>query len=103
LAEYRQGRFASTVEWMQRVVTNAGEVLERDVEAYAVLAMAYYQLKQIAEARATFAKGLEIVDTKMPKLDSGDLGESWIDWIIAHALVREAKALIHSTPATPKE
>ncbi len=62
------------------------------------LAVAHHQLKQIAEARAALAKGVEIDQTKLPKLDSGDLGEAWAEWIIAHALMREAKALIEGEP-----
>ena len=51
-------------------------------------------------ASATLAKAVEIAETKLPKLDSGDLGVGWrwLDWIIAHALMREAKALIQSPP-----
>jgi hypothetical protein len=38
-------------------------------------------------------RGAEI-EQKLPKLESGDIGEGWVDWIIAHALMSEAKALI---------
>jgi Flp pilus assembly protein TadD len=99
LAEYRQGRFASTADWMGKVLTDSGRALPRDTGAYMVLAMSQYQLQQIEQARASLAKGAEI-EQKLPKLESGDLGEGWIDWIIAHALMREAKAMIESQPAT---
>jgi hypothetical protein len=101
LAEYRQGHFASAVEWMQKVQADAGPVVDRDAEACMVLAMAQYRLKQADTARATFGKGSEIVNTQLPKLESGDFG-NWIDWIIAHALLREATALIEDQPAKPK-
>src|SRR5207244_10161440 len=84
LAEYRQGRFASAVEWSQKALSRTGENFNRDVEAYMVLAIARHQLKQTDEAQATLAKGLEVADTRLPKLDSGDLGGAWLDWIIAH-------------------
>ena len=103
LAEYRQGHFAGAVDWMQKTLSHAGNDLNRDVEAYMVLAMAHYQLKQTDEARATFAKGLEIVNANLPKLESGDIGGGWIDWIIAHALMREAKELIEGPSATATE
>ena len=54
------------------------------------------------------AKGAEIAETKLPKLDSGDLGDDWKDWIVAHALLSEAKALIEgpsapvAAPSVPK-
>ena len=44
LAEYRQGRFTSAADWMGTVLTNAGSILERDTEAYMVLAMSQHQL-----------------------------------------------------------
>ena len=68
-----------------------------------VLAMAQNRLKQTDEARDTLAKAVEIIDTKLAKLESGDLGVGWTDWIIAHALMTEAKALIEGTAATPAE
>jgi hypothetical protein len=48
------------------------------------------------------AKGLEIVDKKMAELNSGDLGGSWVDWIIAQALLDEARALIDGKVAIPQ-
>jgi Flp pilus assembly protein TadD len=94
LAEYRQGRFGSAVEWTQKVLSRQGADPERDVEAYMVLAMAQYRSGQADEARITLAKGVEIAEKKLPRLDSGDLGDGWLDWIIAQELMREAKALI---------
>jgi hypothetical protein len=102
LAEYRQGHFAGAAEWMQKVLSHAGADFNRDVEAYMVLAMAHYQTKHSEEAGVTLAKGLEIAEKKLPKLDSGDLGGGWLDWIIAHALMAEAQALIEGRPDTPR-
>jgi tetratricopeptide (TPR) repeat protein len=98
LAEYRQGRFASAADWMGTVLTNRVDSLPPDTgaymvtAAYVVLAMAQYQSRQIEPARASLAKGAEL-EQKLPKLGSGDLGNGWIDCIIAHTLMREAKAL----------
>ena len=102
LAEYRQGRFASAADWMATVLTNRLSFLPLDTQAYMVLAMAQHQSQQIEPARASLAKGAEI-EQKLSKLDSGDLGEGWSDWIIAHALMSEAKALIGGLPATAKQ
>jgi hypothetical protein len=63
-----------------------------------VLAMSQYQLGQIEQAHASLAKGIEM-EEKLPKLESGDLGNDWNDVIIAHALMKEAKAMIASQPA----
>jgi serine/threonine protein kinase/tetratricopeptide (TPR) repeat protein len=95
--------FASAVEWMNKALIESGKELERDVQAYMVLAMAHYQLNQTDAARAAFARGTEIEQMKLPKLESGDIGDSWLDWIIAHALMREAKALIEGAPETKAE
>jgi serine/threonine protein kinase len=94
LAEYRQGHFASAAGWMQHVLAHAGDDFNRDVDACMVLAMAQYQSKQMNEARAALAKGLEIAETKLPKIESGDLDDDWKDWIVAKALLKEATALI---------
>jgi tetratricopeptide (TPR) repeat protein len=94
LAEYRQRRFAGAVEWAQKTLLGAGKVRERDVQAYAVLAMAQHQLKHPDEARAALGKAVQITRTELPQLESGDLGLSWLDWADAHILLREAKALI---------
>ena len=59
-----------------------------------LLAMSSYQSRQPDEARAALASGLELAATKLPKLESGDLGRYWPDWVFAHVLMREAKALI---------
>jgi tRNA A-37 threonylcarbamoyl transferase component Bud32/tetratricopeptide (TPR) repeat protein len=92
-AEFRQARFASAVEWLKPVVSQTNDKY-RTVQAFMVLAMAQHQLNQTEEARAALAKGLEIVNKSFPKEGSGNLDEQWQDWIIAHALIREAKEKI---------
>ena len=66
----------------------------RRVDASMLLAMSNYQLHRLDEARVALRRGLEIADTKLPKVESGDLGESWDEWVFAQVLMREAKALI---------
>ena len=102
LAEYRQGRFASAADWMGTVLTNREGALVLQTEAYTVLAMSRSQSNQVEQARAALAKGTEI-EQQLPKLDSGDIADGWVDWIIAHALMREAKALIEAQPAAPEQ
>ena len=103
LAEYRQSHFASAVEWTQKTLSGAEADFNLDVEAHMVLAMAQYQSKQMDQARAALDKGVEIAGTKLPKLDSGDFGGGWLDWIIAQALMSEAKALIGTQPTTVEQ
>jgi eukaryotic-like serine/threonine-protein kinase len=96
-AEYRLGHFESAAEWMEKVVVFQGD-LYRTVQAQMVLAMALHQLRKTDQARETFAKGLEIAETRFPKSGKG-LDEQWHDWVIAHALIREAKALLEPVSA----
>jgi tetratricopeptide (TPR) repeat protein len=93
LAEYRQGRFASANEWMQKALRQE-ESKELEIQTYVVLAMTKHQLHQPAEARSALEKGMEIIDQDLPKLESGDIGGYWVDWVFAHVLYREAKTLI---------
>jgi serine/threonine protein kinase/Flp pilus assembly protein TadD len=93
LAEYRQNHFNSAADWMDKVLTNRGIFFERDMEAYMVLAMSHCHLQHIEQARAALAAGAAM-EQKLGKLDGGAIGAEWLDWIIAHALFKEAKALI---------
>jgi hypothetical protein len=56
--------------------------------------MAQTELKQTAAAHDSFEKGSEIIERKLPKLDSGDLGSLWHDGLIARSLLREGRPLI---------
>jgi WD40 repeat protein/serine/threonine protein kinase len=98
LAEYRLGHFTNALEWAQKV--SLGGNPGHDAEACAVLAMAHYQLQQSDEAHSALAKGVDIIETKLPKADTGDIGEDWWNWIIAHALMDEAKDLINGGSKT---
>jgi hypothetical protein len=93
-AEYRQRRFGNAVDWTDKSLAREGKRPPRDVQACMVLAMAKYQLNQLYEARAVFARGVQIADHNLPKLKDGALDHRWINWLIAEALIREARALI---------
>jgi serine/threonine-protein kinase len=106
LAEYRAGHFASAVNWVGKsmgkpaTVGGLSPAWNRDVAACSVQAMAQYKLKRSDEARAALARGVAIAQTNLPQRDSGDLGEDWADWLVAHILLREAQALIEA-PSAP--
>ena len=101
LAEYRQGRYASALTWVGKALGPGEKGTRRDVECYMVMAMAQHHLMQIEQARLSLAKGIRILEAKVPLLEGGDLGDGWVDWLIAHALMREARALIE-TSAPPR-
>jgi eukaryotic-like serine/threonine-protein kinase len=101
LLEYRQGHFNFAAAWAVKALASPGGN-ERDVEAGTVLAMSRQQLGQINEAGAALTKSAEIAESKLPKLENGDLGDNWEDWIIAHALLDEARTQIAGGTFTPK-
>jgi len=97
LAEYRQGHFTEAAAWAVKAIDKKSSQAAHYLEAYMVLAMTKYQMNQMDEARAALAKGLAIEEKQLPQLDSGDLGNNWLDWIIAHALLKEATGLIEGS------
>jgi tetratricopeptide (TPR) repeat protein len=98
LAEYRQGHWAQAIDWAQRVATNSHPYPQ--AEACAIMAMAQAQSQHAEQARSALAQCAKIVENKMPKIDSGDLGSDWRDWIIAHALLSEAQSLVQGPPSS---
>jgi thiol-disulfide isomerase/thioredoxin/tetratricopeptide (TPR) repeat protein len=108
LAKYRQGHFASAIEWADLAQKKAAQVRTGDqdiceAEACFVSAMAHYQLRQADEGRAAFARGRQIVQTSLPKLDGGDLGVAWYDVLMAYILMRETGDLINGAAETAQE
>jgi len=93
LAEYRQGHFVEAMDWMGKVLAKS-KASFLGVEANLVMGMSQFRLGQLDTARASLDKAEEIEQTQLPKMESGDLGSSWIDWIVAHALLKEARELI---------
>jgi len=93
LAEFRQGRFTEAAVWLQKAIDNKSNPdANRYLAAYVILAMTESRMKRTDEARAALAKGIEI-EKGLPRLGE-DLGGFWMDWIIGHVLLKEAKALI---------
>jgi tetratricopeptide (TPR) repeat protein len=102
LAEYRVGRFESAADWSRKSIDDpfysTGQC--RYVQAHMVLAMSLFRSGQHGEARAALAKGIQIEQAQLPKLDGGDLGAGWFwrDWVAAQELMNEAKATIERAP-----
>jgi serine/threonine protein kinase len=101
LAEYRQGHFAEAADWAAKALSDASELgATATAQANAVLAMAQQQLNHSDEARAALDKAQQILDTKMPKAESADLGAQWPNWVTARLLLREARSLVPATSAS---
>lgn len=104
LAEYRRGRFANSVSWMNKVLSTAGQQnlpgwsheRERNLKAIAdlVTSMAQYQMHDAAAARKSLDQGSEIIQTQFPLASGPDIGVDWPDWLIAQIFLQEANTLI---------
>src|SRR5260370_24892967 len=87
LSEYREGGFAKAVEWAEQVRTSSEA--PASAEACAVLAMAQWRLGLKDEARDTLTQGNRLAP-EMPSTQTLDLGDKWLDWLIARILLVEA-------------
>jgi tetratricopeptide (TPR) repeat protein len=95
LAEYRQGRYASALEWLRKAAAHEG-VPARTAQTDAVMAMAEFQSGQTKTARALLTDGIRIAETKLSRPDRLD----WSDGIIAQILLHEASRLIAQPPSS---
>jgi hypothetical protein len=95
LAEFRLGHNQEAVNWAGLAMQ--GQYDYPKANAAAVMAMSQFKLNQLDNARTTLAYCNKLIEEKMPKFGQ-DLGDDWPDWIIAHALLSEAKGLIEGQP-----
>src|SRR5258708_705543 len=86
LSEYREGGFAQAIEWAGQVRTNSEA--SASAEACSVLAMAQWRLGLKDEARDTLTQGNRLAP-EMPSTQGPDLGDKWLDWLIARILLVE--------------
>jgi hypothetical protein len=95
LAAYRQGNFIGAADSLQNPLRNQGKDIARDVEAYMVLAMAQHRQGYPGYARDALTTGLGLA-ARLPSSDN-DLKDwkAWNDWVVAQALMREAKELVN--------
>ncbi len=92
LSLYRQGRFAEAVEWAAKPV-KSGPYNAR-AHAYAILAMAHWQLGHKDEAREARARGEEMIPKAMPIQLAEDPGDAWLGWLFARISLDEAASLM---------
>jgi hypothetical protein len=65
--------------------------------------MARHALKQNELAQAALMSAEDDANKTLPELDSTDLGSDWVEVIVSHTLLREAKALIQGTSESKAE
>jgi tetratricopeptide (TPR) repeat protein len=95
LLEYRRGNYTKAVEWGKRCLAYPEHNAPRAATAEVILAMAYFQLDQVDEARLQLERGRETIEAKFRsglELGTGVQG-FWFDWVFGRILLREATAL----------
>jgi tetratricopeptide (TPR) repeat protein len=103
LFEYRRGHFEQSAEWSRKALA-FGEFANRSPRTHLLLAMAWFQLKQVEQARAELEPVRKIMADKLSgKLGVGDWDVTghWHDWIINRIFLREAEALIEGQTNAP--
>ncbi|HEX3450671.1 MAG TPA: hypothetical protein VHS97_20620 [Isosphaeraceae bacterium] len=93
LAEYRRGRLAESIRWMDRSLAWESRRWSIEVPAHLVQAMAHLRLANITAARAARAKAAAVAKEQMPKIGRDAVGPEWHEWAICTVLQREADAL----------
>jgi serine/threonine protein kinase len=93
LLEYRIGNF-------RNVVKRADETSDANaipplvaLQMESIRALAAYRIQPTA-GMESLTEAVAEVETDLAHFDQGDVGKCWVDWIYAHALLREAKAFI---------
>jgi serine/threonine protein kinase len=94
MSHYRLGNFSEAIAWGNKAANSPAAFAQ--AKAYAVLAMAHWQLEQRDEARAALAKGDALARGILPEKGAEDLGESWVAWLMARISLDEATRLMQS-------
>ena len=90
--EYRLGHFAAAIDWAQKPLQTKSSGAYGP--AYAVLAMAHWQLGEKDDARALLAKGNVLDPRELPVRVIEDSGNAWLAWLFARVELDEAELLI---------
>ncbi len=94
MSNYRLGNFPEAIEWAEKAARNSLADAQAKGKAYAILAMVYWQLGEKDAARAMLARGNSLAPPFSSVREDGDLGDSWVAWLMARISLDEATALI---------
>jgi len=101
LVDYRVGSFAAAAEIILHTAPSA-DGTHRDALAFSILAMAQLRLGKLDESRTSFANAQRIIETKMPKVETGEtFGGDWQDWLHAQIICREAEEMLKIRDENP--
>jgi tetratricopeptide (TPR) repeat protein/serine/threonine protein kinase len=94
LAEYRAGRHAEVVRWLERYAPRVSGS-PGDASAFAVLALAQHQQGRREDALAALDQAERTVAAKLPDPAGGrPFGDDWYDWLHSQSLLGEAEKLL---------
>lgn len=92
MSNYRLGRFREAIDWAEKAVNGPTAEAQAKAKAFAILAMANWQLGQKTEASVALAKGDALAPSFLLENNEVDSGESWVAWLIARISLDEATA-----------
>ncbi|MGC9941882.1 MAG: serine/threonine-protein kinase, partial [Verrucomicrobiota bacterium] len=98
LCEYRLGHYATAAEWAQKPLQIPGSSVH--AQAYAVLAMADWQLGKREAARTMLVDGESLTPVSMPLKIAEDPSNEWQDWLLARIQLDEADTMIQAGSRT---
>jgi len=99
MSNYRLGRFPEAIVWGEKAATSSLDFAQ--TKAYAVLAMAHWQLGQKDRAQEMLDKGGKLAPAISTGGEKEDLGESWVAWLMSRISLDEATALIRPASKVP--
>jgi serine/threonine protein kinase len=102
LYDYRRGNFKDSIVLLQKCVAAQNNLPERTAMVHFILAMDFYQTKDIASANSELSLGQALIRQFCPNANgnisiSGMAPEAsvyWYDWVIAQIFQREAVTMI---------
>jgi tetratricopeptide (TPR) repeat protein len=101
LAEYRAGRHAEAVQWLERFAPKVANGWPSEVSAFAVLALAQHGQGRREDALAALDQAERVVAANSPHPAGGrPFGDDWRDWLHCQALLGEAEKEIKPDEAS---
>jgi serine/threonine protein kinase len=94
MSNYRLGRFREATDWAEKAVNGPTAEPQAKAKAFAILAMANWQLGEQSAARSALAQGDALAPNIPAEHDAADLEESWVAWLMARISLDEATALM---------
>ena len=94
MADYREGQFASAIQWLRESHAAAGGLGELQATDNLFLAMAHYRLGETDQARKSLAEARRTLETLPPANGASDWGDFWNDLLMCRIVQAEAESLL---------